>query len=312
MNAPLNKHGFALVCVLWILAILTVITLGFGRRTMLDARASAFSLDHTKALHAAKAAVSRGIVELQNKSIHDRLNDTTGHTSHRQTWAWPFDLIKSNEGYFDVAASGMHADDTVAFEIRDEESRISIATAPEAVLENIEAFDRPTLRKLSILRQTTQGTPFQTIEELRQLDDITEEDWLGDSDTAGLRALLTCLGDGRININTASADVLACIPGVTAGMAAAIVAYRQGPDQRARTPDDLDFATLEEIPLKTGMDSGSIAPLMQYCKVDSAFFTINGIATMRQGKVRATCSATVKLSGTIPEIVAWREEIIEP
>jgi general secretion pathway protein K len=48
--------------------------------------------------------------------------------------------------------------------------------------------------------------------------------------TAGLAELFTPMSSGRININTASAEVIQLIPGIDANMAQAIVAGRQGED----------------------------------------------------------------------------------
>src|SRR5690606_17628980 len=52
-----SERGFVLVIVLWVLAILTVISVGFGRRSVLDRRAAAFTLDKTQAMMLARGAV---------------------------------------------------------------------------------------------------------------------------------------------------------------------------------------------------------------------------------------------------------------
>ncbi len=292
------RNGFALVCVLWILAILTVITLGFGRRAMLERRATSFSLDHTKAIEAARGAVARGLVELRNKSIYDSLNNTAGRTSHRQNWAAPVDLVHSPDGYY-AAVNGMHSDDAVQCQIQDEESRLNVATAPEILLSNLQALDRDALKAIMDRRGGLNGAqPFQCIDEVRALAAISDYTWLGTQQAPGLRGLLTCWGDGRININTAPREVLETIPGMAPGIIAILTTTR----------DISDFASFNEVTQKTGLPAEALAPLLLYCKFDSTFFTITGIGTLRQGKIRAVCSATVELSDNSVQVVAWRED----
>jgi len=310
------ERGFVLVCVLWVLAILTVITLGFGRRAMLDRRAAAYALDHTKAMYMARGAVARGVVELRNKAIMDALSQIEGRTSFRQPWAQPVNLLEK-EDYFDEANKEEFKDDICEYRIRDECGLISINRAPDEILEEIDALNRTTIRKINArrlgdrhARQAPQ--PFQTIEELRYLEGIDEDDWFGTDRAPGLRDLLTCWGDGLININTASAAVLECIPEVRKRTIDALIDYRMGPDGELCTSDDADFKTLDDVRVELGLGADSLQELRQYCKVSSGLFTITGTATRRQGKVRATCVATVAISGPKAGIIKWREEFLDP
>ena len=60
------------MCVLWVLAILTVVTLGFGRRVMLERRASAYSMDYAQAKQMARGAIEVGRVKLANQDALTR------------------------------------------------------------------------------------------------------------------------------------------------------------------------------------------------------------------------------------------------
>ena len=53
-----HRGGFVLVSVLWILAILTVISLGFARRAMLERRMAWYALDREQAQQMARAAAN--------------------------------------------------------------------------------------------------------------------------------------------------------------------------------------------------------------------------------------------------------------
>jgi type II secretory pathway component PulK len=309
-----SERGFVLVCVLWILAILTVITIGFGRRAMLDARAAAFTLDHTQAMFMARGAVTRGMVELRNKAVIETLYQRMGRTSFTQRWANTLDMLAEDAYY--AKPDEDSEKEICRYVIRDEQSLICINNAPEEILDRIEGLSKAAIRK--IISRRTGGDddrepprPFQTIEEVRELEGIKMKNWYGTEDQAGLRDLLTCWGDSHININTALPDALKCIPDLHDDVIDAIIQYRMGPDGQLGTADDLDFAAIGQIAEKTGVAGESLGPLQQYCTVDSQFFTITGIATRRQGKVTATCCATVLIQGSEAMIIKWREEFLE-
>ena len=311
---PRDK-GFVLVCVLWVLAILTVVTVGFGRRAMLENRAAAFSLDHVQAMFMARGAVERGIAEIRNKAKIDYLFQQANRTSYAQQWAKPVDMLKEG-GYFSSMGGDEFADDVCEYTIRDECSLISINAAKEDLIKEIEGISfsarRSILRRRAgVPRANVPKQPFQAIEELLYTQGIGDDDWFGTDRQIGLRDLLTCWGDGRINVNTASAEVLSCIPKLGETAIEAIVDYRAGGDGDLRTSDDKDFRSIDDVGAQTGISGDDIQALKMYCKVDSGFFTITGVATRRQGKVRATCRATVRVQGPNAWVIKWREEFID-
>jgi len=318
-KASQPNHGFVLVCVLWVVAIMTVVTLGFGRRALLEHTAARYSLDHVKAMHMARGAVNRGIVELRNKAVYDFLRGAEGRTSYAQDWSRPKNLLESGEDdapLFSEAENDQFKDDVCAYAIQDEESRVALSAAPDEILDEVPGISRSLIRKINYRRRGSPednepAQPFQTIEELRFMQGVSDNDWFGEHDKPGLRDLLSCYGDGRINVNTAPEQVLECIPKVSA-VAGSIVEYRKGEDGILFTEDDKDFASLEDLGTKMRISGAAIESINKYCKVTSQFFTITGTATRRQGKIRATCTATVMVVSQNANIVKWREETIEP
>ena len=89
--------GFVLVTVLWVLAILTVIALGLGNRSVMERRVSWNAMDHAQALHMARGAVERGIFEVGNKRQIDFMLDQSGYTALDQRWTKPLDLLNNPE-----------------------------------------------------------------------------------------------------------------------------------------------------------------------------------------------------------------------
>lgn len=315
-----GRRGFVLVTVLWVLAILTVITLGFGRRSMLDARAAVYSFDHMKTMHMARGAVARGIAELRNKAAQDAAREIAGMTCLSQTWAQPMNMLGGGEGYYtlggDEGGGEEFADEFCGFQIRDESGRISINGAEDELLAGVEGIDRGIIRKIMYRREGDRAKkelpePFQTIEELRYFEGIDDDDWFGTDRATGLRDMLTCWGDGKINLNTATQPVLECIPDLRSSVIDEIILLRAGADGEVGTADDGEFKNLEEVAEKVRLGSDSLATLQRYCKTDSSLFTITGTATLRQGRVVGVCVATVSVQGPSAWVIKWREEFLE-
>ncbi|MBI2431508.1 MAG: general secretion pathway protein GspK [Candidatus Hydrogenedentes bacterium] len=307
-----DDRGFVLVIVLWVLAALTVLTIGFSRRASLEMRASAYGLDHAQAMMMARGAVNRGIVELQNKSLKDMLSETDQMTYLGQPWAQPTNLLAEGT-YFDVPP-GEFANDVVQFKIVDAESLINVNRAPEALLEEVEGIGRRIARKIVTRREEGEDgegpSAFQAIEEIRFLEGFDDDDWFGTEKEPGLKDILTTHGDGHINVNTASKAVLNCIPELDDGAIAQILAYRAGGDGKPGTPDDQGFRSIEEVGSVAGVRGDGMQALQQFCTVDSGVFMIQGIATRRGGKIRASVTAVAVAGSSVARLLSWREDAL--
>ena len=89
----------------------------------------------------------------------------------------------------------------------------------------------------------------------------------------GLTNLFTPLSDGRININTTSAEVLQIIPGVTPDMAQAIVAARNGSDDGSGLSGP--YRTLDQVRRVPEVNLMVARQLQQYCDVRSKTFEVH-------------------------------------
>ena len=307
----MSKRGFVLVCVLWVLAILTVVTLGFGRRSMLDRRAASYSLDHTQAMMMARGAVNRGIAQLRYKLILDAVLNTNGVTLVYlgQPWAQPIDML-GEKGLFTLGEE--FQDDEVSCRIVDVEGFISLNSAPEKLLDGVKSLSRTAIRKIMARRagqeEGTEGPCyFQTIEEVRYLGGVDEDDWFGSKRKSPLYKVLTTWGDGKVNVNTAPEEVLNCLPELGKASVKGLLRYRNGPDGEPNTADDRGLDPNSSLAAQTGMNDHDLTAMRTYCKFTSNCFKITGTATRRKGTVRAVCSAVVNAGGTV---LAWREETL--
>lgn len=319
-----RNSGFVLVCVLWVIVMLTLLTLGFGRRASLDRRAAAYSLDHSLAMLTAKAAVERGIVEISNKLFLDALRNAElmaegqAHLSELgsaylgQPWAQPHDLYA--DANLITKPPGFD-DDYAYYYIEDGDRYVDINRAPRELLEGVDALNRSTIRRIWTRR--TKGeyddegpTVFHALEELRYMNGVTDSAWFGDRRRTGLKYVLTVEGDKQVNVNTAPAEVLESIPGLPKQVIVEILAYRAGNDGEIGTGDDRGFRSLEEISTLVNMRGDAEIVLQQFCKVNSNAYKITGVATRRNGAIRAVCSALVRVYRNHAIMVAWQEETL--
>ncbi len=305
-----ERHGFVLVAVIWLLAILTVLTIGFGRRALLEQRAAALTIDRSQCQYLARGAVEYGVAYLRNQALLQSIYDQYAGESHVAIYETQKNLLKE-KGFFDLGDAALLKDDEVTFKLDDAEGRISLNSAPEEIFDNIDALSFTTVSDILRRRGGPLGndepTPFLTIDEARFLEGVSDTDWYGTADRPGLRELFTIYGDGRVNVNTAPRAVLEALPDLDPAVAAAIIAYRAGADGELKTPDDRRFRSVEEIATATGIQMNDLQPIAKFCKFESQFFTITGFATLRQGKVRAVSKATVHVVEGTATVLDWSE-----
>lgn len=90
--------------------------------------------------------------------------------------------------------------------------------------------------------------------------------------TSGLVDLFTPLSSGRVNINTASADVLQLIPGVNPIMAAAIVSARAGEDDGSGLTGP--YRSVDQVRRVPEVTMEASRAMAQYCDVRSRVFEV--------------------------------------
>jgi general secretion pathway protein K len=90
----------------------------------------------------------------------------------------------------------------------------------------------------------------------------------------GLKDVFTPYSDGKININTADANVLQMIPGVDEDTANAIIQTRAGPDGVEGTEDDTPFRNVSEV-ATAGVNPQIVQELGRVCDVRSTTFEIH-------------------------------------
>jgi general secretion pathway protein K len=105
------------------------------------------------------------------------------------------------------------------------------------------------------------NAPLDTVDELLMIKGFDESILYGgkspESDKVtytGIAGWLTTWGDGKLNVNTASREVMMTLPEIEEYVIDAIIEYRTGPDGIPNTKDD-GFRDVDEVIVKTGFDA---------------------------------------------------------
>lgn len=104
---------------------------------------------------------------------------------------------------------------------------------------------------------------------------------------------------GRINVNTASVAVLACLPDIDESIALAIVQDRQG---------RLDgFGTAFDLLEVRGIDQARLKGILGHICVRSDVFSVRSFGVLHDGRTVVSVSAVLDRTGDEVRILNWRE-----
>jgi len=87
-----------------------------------------------------------------------------------------------------------------------------------------------------------------------------------------------------------------------------LLAYRSGEDELFGTSDDRIVRDLNTLAGVLEVSAEKVGPLQRFCKIDSRYFVIRTMATLRETKIRAYCEVVVELNGASVVILDWSEE----
>ncbi len=308
-----DRRGFVLVCVLWVLAVLTVIALSYGKGAALDRRAAAVTLDASAMAFAARGAVERGFVELRNRKSLDEYYRMYAAFFLPPNWYFlEKDLTGGDEReMMPEVVKTMSKEDRLSFVLRNEEGLINLNTTSREVLERVPGLSSSVVNRIVMRRGMDEDRagpqPFATPEEIRYLDGFRDEAWMGAKGKPPMRGLFTVWGDGLINVNGAPVEVLRCLPDMDEEVLGLIVEYRKGEDGKLYTSDDRIFGGTGHMAEALGVSVEKLASVAQYCKFTGQFFRITGFASTRGGKVCASCYAIVEAERSDVTLRDWQE-----
>ena len=118
----------------------------------------------------------------------------------------------------------------------------------------------------------------------------------------GLSDVFTPFSSGKINVNTADANVLQAIPGVDATTAESIIKYRSGPDGAEATTDDTPFRNIGQL-AAAGLNAQAVQQLGNFCTVNSTTFQVN--VTAKIGDTSRDYTAILYRNGQEIQVVSF-------
>jgi type II secretory pathway component PulK len=98
----------------------------------------------------------------------------------------------------------------------------------------------------------------------------------------GLIDYFTVYGDEKVNLNTASAEVLAALQGIEAEDVQAILDYRLGPDRQPHTDDDGYFNSADDLSKASTLRASAQELLREEGKFTSRHFRLISQASVRK------------------------------
>jgi general secretion pathway protein K len=244
-----SQRGIALLTVLWVLTVLMVIVFSFSYMARTETLSTLAFKEGMEKRFLAEAGVERGILELfyQKRMQNSAIKDLVEGGEVWKTDGTPF--------------SGQLGDGTYTVRIFDESGKININSLPDNLLEQLlrnlvgnlgfegtaldtivdsilDWRDKDDLHRLHGAESDYyQSLPnpykakngnFDTLEELLLVKGVTRELLYGVGKKKGLFDFLTVHGIiYKINVNAAPKEVLMAIPGMSAEVADALIAFRQ-------------------------------------------------------------------------------------
>lgn len=318
----MKRRAQALIIILWILLMLTVITVSLAHRISFSLRLSLYQKGRLKTLYLAKAGLNRAIKEIEK--------DTNTYDAPSEPWADDEETFKQivlseNQNEFAVVGYDIldeNTEEKTVYGVRDEERKININKASQglllALLEKCEIEgaadkvnniliwrgEKPDDDKIyDALGYPCKGSPFSNIEEIKLVKDISEDDFIKLKEYATIYS-----DDDKLNANTSSKEALAMLAESLAeseeqkSYAGLIV-----DDMVAQRDEKEYFESVSEIDIRD-VESASSADEALYTNLKDRLIVGSGNflieAAGNAGKIKNKIRAVYKRNGTL---LYWHE-----
>ncbi len=171
--------------------------------------------------------------------------------------------------------------------VMDESARMNVLSATPQALSAILGGDKEALAAILNYRSSNR---------LFAVEDLSAAGIGADAYSRAV-ALGTVLGDGKININTANADVIAALPGMDPSVAQMVIEFRRGADGIDGTEDDFVFGAPADLAKVPGLTPVRTAPVIPLIKVNSNIYRVEAVGSIRKGtRVVSNSKVTAVLS----------------
>lgn len=256
------RDGQTLAVTLMILAFMTALLGSMSMGLMLESRMAAAGSERVAAYYIAKSGLEAATDRLlRDDQTFDAQGD--GYRRSLEDLKEMPDLLDS-KNRIDVV-------------IVDEESRLNLNRADRGMLRALGGSVTEGAAKAIVARAV--DSPFASVDEVATLPEVTPAIM-----REGLHGRVTVYGNGRVNVNTASAEVLRCMEMLSEEKVSSLLAHRMGEDGKPGTEDDAPFRTIGEVEEFLSMSEGEFARLEPWLSVSSSHFTITATSSLAWGQ----------------------------
>jgi len=305
---PLDPRdgGAALLLVLWAIAILSFAVLWVAGLVMIELESrsaearqlTARQLALSGVALASHPRVTREDVELLNRDLPDgsrlrvRIRGEGGRFNINRLLDPP-DRITLKNLFILWGLSNDEADVLIdrLIDWVDDDGGRQLLGAERAEYEALGIFDAPA------------NQPFRSVEEMRRVlgMDVLEERY------PAWREAFTIFGDGRIDVNEATADILQVATGLTPELVEDILAWRRGDDGIEPSEDDRPFESLADL---RGWLQASALPqdlLESRLTTESNVKRIDSLGLVDESQKRISVVVATGSEGQSSEYLLWEE-----
>ncbi|MCX5687470.1 MAG: type II secretion system protein GspK [Candidatus Omnitrophica bacterium] len=276
-------RGSILIFVLWVLIVLSLLSIAVSRYSSGDIRLAKYESENIRALYLAKAGIAKMVIEF-NK-------DTNNYDSLNEDW--------NKEQEFKLGSG------EVTYTAYDEESRFNLNSLNLKKEHLVMLGLDDNLSQAVLEYKVNKGDKgFEFAEELFLIDGMTRDIYMK------LKDYITIYrgNDPKVNINTASEDILRIVLWQDPLIINKIIVYREGNDGMVGTEDDGVFTEdkFSSIFESFGITPDNVLNYQALFSVRSNFFRITVSASFSENKnIAKHIMAVIDRAG---KIYCWKED----
>ncbi len=337
-RCPVRRRGAVLILVLIVFSGLSLLALGLCHRVRLQLRMARMQGDQRRAFYLALGGVNRAILALRQDLATKEKDSNVVHFGqmwHVDTTAAAEGLFADMDDAWRASCSLSYA--TTDEQSRLSVSKSSAAgwlTLPgmtRSIVDSMldwededEAANPQGAESADYMRLAypyrAKNEPMETVWELARVMNMDAQRLLGAAASrgtgqagdggssgaaqadpavgAGLIEYFTVQGDGKVNLNTAGAEVLGALPGIGPQDVREVLAWRAGPDGQPFTSDDRYLRSLDDLKGIPNLGQEAERRLREdYGTLTSDHFRVISRASVRKDSPGVRLWATVRRAG---------------
>jgi len=276
-------RGSILIFVLWVLITLSLLSIAVSRYSSGDIRLAKYESENIRALYLAKAGVAKMAIDFnKDDNNYDSLNEDWNKKQEFKLGGGEVTYIACDEGSrFNLNSLNLKKEHLIMLGLDD--------TLGQAVLD---------------YKAQKGEKGFEFAEELFLIDGMTRDSYMKIKDYITIYRG----NDPKVNINTASEDILRVILGQDPLIINKIIAYREGNDGMVGTEDDGVFTedNFSGIFESFGITPDGILNYQSLLSVRSDFFRVTASASFSENKdIVKRIMAVINRTG---KIYCWKED----